>query len=54
MASPLARVIDNHIFNVPARRKRNPVINPSDISTFNYSAHLYDVRWLRLKSRKRK
>lgn len=52
MASPLARVIDNHIFNVPARRKRKPAINPSDIPTFNYSAHLYDVRWLRLRARK--
>lgn len=52
MATPLARVMGNHIFKVPARRKRKPVVNPSDIPTFNYSAHLYDVRWLRLRARK--
>lgn len=54
MHSPLAKVMERGIFCVPTRRKRKPVINPSDIPTFNYSAHLYDVRWLRLKSRKRK
>jgi len=50
--TPLAKVIESGIFKVPARRKRKPVANPSDISTFNYSAHLYDVRWLRLRARK--
>lgn len=35
-------------------RKRKPVVNPSDIPTFNYSAHIYDVRWLRLRARKLK
>lgn len=53
MASPLARVMSNHIFKVPARSKRKPVAKPSDIPTFNYSAHLYDVRWLRLRARKK-
>lgn len=52
MKSPLARVMSNHIFKVPARSKRKPVVKPSDIPTFNYSAHLYDVRWLRLRARK--
>jgi len=52
MHSPLAKVMERGIFCVPARRKRKPVVNPSDIPTFNYSAHLYDVRWLRLRARK--
>lgn len=50
--TPLAKVMERGIFKVPARRKRKPVIHPSDIPTFNYSAHLYDVRWLRLRARK--
>ncbi|ENN5715154.1 NinE family protein [Enterobacter hormaechei] len=53
MASPLARVISNHIFKVPAKRKRKPIVKPSDIPTFNYSSHLYDVRWLRLRARRK-
>ncbi|HAS1446174.1 TPA: NinE family protein [Enterobacter hormaechei] len=53
MASPLARVMSNHIFKVPVRNKRKPIVKPSDIPTFNYSAHLYDVRWLRLRARRK-
>lgn len=53
MSTPLSRVITNEIFRVPVRRKRKPVVNPSDIPTFNYSAHLYDVRWLRLRARRK-
>lgn len=33
MGNPLARVIKNHIFNVPARRKRKAAVKPSDIPT---------------------
>ena len=32
MSTPLSRVITNEIFRVPARRKRKPAVNPSDIS----------------------
>lgn len=53
MATPLARVMGNHIFNVPARRKRKPVVNPSDIKTFQYTAHLADVMWLRRAARRK-
>lgn len=33
MSTPLSRVITNEIFRVPARRKRKPVVNPSEIPT---------------------
>ncbi|MEG7489294.1 NinE family protein [Enterobacter hormaechei] len=54
MGSPLARVITNHIFNVPARRKRKAVVKPSDIPTLNgYTARLVDQKWLRLAARRK-
>ncbi|UMG42776.1 hypothetical protein JJ502_09490 [Klebsiella pneumoniae] len=43
MASPLARVITNEIFRVPARRKRKVEVKPSDIPTFHYTAHLVRI-----------
>lgn len=53
MGSPLERVITNHIFNVPARRKRKPVVKPSDIPTLkDYTARLVDQKWLRLAARR--
>lgn len=53
MASPLARIIEHHIFRVPARRKRTAEVRPSDIPTFHYTAHLADVRWLRRAARRK-
>lgn len=53
MGSPLARVITNEIFRVPARRKRKPAIKPSDIPTLKgYTARLVDQKWLRLATRR--
>lgn len=53
MNNPLARVITNHIFNVPARRKRKTAVKPSDIPTFkDYTARLVDEKWLRLAARR--
>ncbi|MCJ8538924.1 NinE family protein [Enterobacter cloacae] len=53
MGSPLARVISNEIFRVPARRQRKPVVNPSDIPTLkDYTARLVDQKWLRLAARR--
>lgn len=52
MASPLARIIASQIFRVPARRKRAVELNPSEIPTFHYTAHLADVRWLRIRARR--
>ena len=53
MGSPLARVITNEIFRVPARRKRKPVVKPSDIPTLkDYTARLVDQKWLRLAARR--
>lgn len=53
MGNPLARVITNHIFNVPARRKRKAAVNPSDIPTLKgYTAHLVDQKWLRIAARR--
>lgn len=53
MGNPLARVITNHIFNVPARRQRKPAVNPSDIPTLkDYTARLVDKKWLCLRARR--
>lgn len=53
MGSPLARVITNEIFRVPAHRKRKPAVKPSDIPTFkDYTARLVDEKWLRLAARR--
>ncbi|KLW17259.1 NinE family protein [Enterobacter sp. BWH52] len=53
MGNPLARVITNHIFRVPARRQRKPAVKPSEIPTFkDYTARLVDQKWLRLAARR--
>ena len=53
MGNPLARVISNEIFRVPARRQRKPVVKPSDIPTLkDYTARLVDQKWLRLAARR--
>ncbi|UWA77096.1 NinE family protein [Enterobacter asburiae] len=53
MNSPIARVISNEIFRVPARRQRKPVVKPSDIPTLkDYTASLVDQKWLRLAARR--
>ncbi|WP_407220264.1 NinE family protein [Enterobacter sp. CPE_E1214] len=46
--------MDNMIF-IPTKRSRNkpkPVPTESDVTTFNYTAHLWDIRWLRERARK--
>ncbi|VAC29601.1 NinE family protein [Enterobacter hormaechei] len=53
MNNPLARVITNHIFNVPSRRKRKAAVKPSDIPTLKgYTARLVDQKWLHLAARR--
>lgn len=49
----LAKVMDRGIFRVPARRRRKVEVKPSDITTFHYTAHLADVRWLRHAARRK-
>ncbi|HBN6008632.1 TPA: NinE family protein [Enterobacter cloacae] len=47
--------MDNLIF-IPTKRSRNkpkPVPTESDVTTFNYTAHLWDIRWLRDRARKK-
>jgi len=51
--TPLAKVMERGIFKVPARRKRKPIVNPSDIPTFHYTAYLADVMWLRRAARRK-
>ena len=54
MNSPIARVISNEIFRVPARRKRKAAVKLSDIPTLkDYTARLVDQKWLRLAARRR-
>ncbi|ENN6627072.1 TPA: NinE family protein [Escherichia coli] len=39
---------------LPTKRSRNkprPIPNESDVKTFNYTSHLWDVRWLRRRAR---
>ena len=46
--------MDNMIF-IPTKSSRNkpkPVPTESDVKTFNYTAHLWDIRWLRDRARK--
>lgn len=50
--SPTQKAIDNLVFNVRHRSKRKPEPLPSEIKTFNYTAHLADVMWLRVRARK--
>ncbi|MDU5349152.1 MAG: NinE family protein [Enterobacter sichuanensis] len=53
MGNPLARVITNHIFNVPVRRQRKAAVKPSDIPTMkDYTVRLVDQKWLRLAARR--
>lgn len=54
MGSPLARVITNEIFCVPACRKRKTAVKPSDVPTLkDYTARLVDQKWLRLAARRK-
>ncbi len=32
--------------------KDKPIPKESDVKTFNYTAHLWDIRWLRERARK--
>ncbi|HED3054790.1 TPA: hypothetical protein R4052_001991 [Raoultella ornithinolytica] len=53
MGSPLARVITNEIFRVPAHRRRKVEVKPSDIPTLkDYTARLVDKKWLCLRARR--
>ncbi|MEH3454071.1 NinE family protein [Phytobacter diazotrophicus] len=45
--------IDNLIFKVPHRKKRKPEVKPSEIPSFNYTAHLVQVRWDRMRARRK-
>ncbi|ENZ4670025.1 NinE family protein [Escherichia coli] len=35
-----------------SRNKRKLIPKESDVKTFNYTAHLWDIRWLRERARK--
>lgn len=50
--SSIVSVMENAIFNVRHRSKRKPEPLPSEVKTFNYTAHLADVMWLRVRARK--
>ena len=34
-----------------SRNKRKPIPKESDVKTSNYTAHLWDIRWLRERAR---
>ncbi|EAA6844819.1 NinE family protein [Salmonella enterica subsp. diarizonae] len=53
MTTPLNRVMNGHIYNVPTQRKNKQEVKPSDIPTFkDYTARLVDQKWLRLAARR--
>ncbi|HDX8712824.1 TPA: hypothetical protein RQO21_005317 [Klebsiella michiganensis] len=54
MSTPLSRIITDEIFRVPARRKREPAVKPSEIPTLKgYTAGLVDQKWLCLAARRK-
>ncbi|EPV0392985.1 NinE family protein, partial [Escherichia coli] len=34
-----------HLPTKRSRNKRKPIPKESDVKTFNYTAHLWDIRW---------
>ncbi|PTA95633.1 NinE family protein [Kluyvera sp. Nf5] len=46
-------ICEHCIYRVTHRKKRKPEVPPSQIPSFDYSSHLADVRWLRMRSRRR-
>ncbi|AKL13291.1 TPA: NinE family protein [Kluyvera intermedia] len=45
--------LDNLIFRVTHRKKRKPEVPPSKIPSFDYTAHLVQVRWDRMRARRK-
>ena len=45
--------LDNLIFRVTHRKKRKPEVKPSQIPSFDYTAHLVQVRWDRMRARRK-
>ncbi|MEP9807811.1 NinE family protein [Klebsiella sp. GW_Kp181] len=50
------QIVIDHLIFTPTKRSRNrkkPTPTESDIVTFNYTAHLWDMRWLRTRARRK-
>jgi len=45
--------MENMVFRVTHRKKRKPQLPPSQLTTFQYTAHLADVRWMRERARRK-
>ncbi|WP_423190839.1 NinE family protein [Atlantibacter hermannii] len=45
--------MENMIFRVTHRKKRKPELLPSQLPTFQYTAHLADIRWMRERARRK-
>ncbi|WP_072064931.1 NinE family protein [Pluralibacter gergoviae] len=52
--SPTQIIIDHLIFTPTKRSKSRSKTIPSesDVTTFNYTAHMWDMRWLRNRARR--
>ncbi|EBB9385873.1 NinE family protein [Salmonella enterica] len=46
------RSITDIICEKRSRNKPKPIPKESNVKTFNYTAHLWDIRWLRHRVRK--
>lgn len=50
------QIIIDHLIFTPTKRSKSrskSIPRESDVTTFNYTAHLWDMRWLRNRARKR-
>ncbi|HBT6204623.1 TPA: NinE family protein [Klebsiella pneumoniae] len=50
------QIVMDHLIFTPTKRSRNrkkPIPTESDVSTFNYTARLWDMRWLRARARRK-
>ncbi|HHD7492608.1 TPA: NinE family protein [Klebsiella oxytoca] len=56
MRRSATQIVIDHLIFTPTKRSRNrkkPIPAESDIVTFNYTAHLWDMRWLRARARRK-
>lgn len=49
------QIIIDHLIFTPTKSSKSrskPITSESDVTTFNYTAHLWDMRWLRNRARR--
>ncbi|VTP12655.1 prophage protein NinE [Phytobacter ursingii] len=51
--SPTDLICEHLIYRVTHRKKCKPEVKPSDIPSFSYTAHLVQVKWDRMRARRK-